>query len=219
MAVKKLQQRDSAATRARILASAKVEFAKSGLGGARVDVIAEKAKVNKRMLYLYFGNKEDLFRITLEDAYFDFRQAEAALELEQFDPVVALKKLVAFTWQYYLDNPEFITLVNSENLHKARHLKASRKLAEMNRAFVGRMERLMMRGVDAGFFLKDLDPVQVNMTIAAIGYYYLTNRYTGSVVFERDLMAKASLDRRLEFNIQCVLRMVCTNKTLTKIGL
>jgi AcrR family transcriptional regulator len=216
MAVKKTPQRDAAATRARILAAAKVEFAKNGLGGARVDVIAERAKVNKRMLYLYFGNKDDLFRITLEDAYFDFRQAEAALELEQFDPVVALKKLVAFTWQYYLDNPEFITLVNSENLHKAKHLKVSRKSADMNRAFVGRMERLLKRGVEAGYFLKDLDPIQVTMTIAAIGYYYLTNRYTGSVVFERDLMAQSSLDQRLQFNINCVLRMVCTAKTLVQ---
>ncbi len=77
------------------------------------------------MMYHYFGNKEELFRIVLEDAYGDFRAAEAKLELDRLDPVEALKTLVAFTWKYYLDNPEFITLVNSENLHKARHIKDS----------------------------------------------------------------------------------------------
>ena len=47
------------------------------------------------------------------------------LEIEKDDPITALKRLVRFTWSYYLENPEFITLVNSENLHKARHIKGS----------------------------------------------------------------------------------------------
>jgi AcrR family transcriptional regulator len=219
MPTRKTPQRDAAATRARILAAAKVEFAKNGLGGARVDVIAERAKINKRMLYLYFGNKEDLFGITLDDAYFDFRQAEAALELERYDPVEAVKRFVSFTWHYYLDNPEFITLVNSENLHKARHLKVSRKTPEMSRAFVNRMQKLLKRGQDAGVFLHGLDPVQVNITIAAIGYYYLTNKYTGTIVFERDLMDQKALEDRLQFNIKCILRMLCTTETLRSMGL
>ena len=161
--------RDPEATRARILAAAKAEFARKGLGGARVDDIAARAKANKRMLYHYFGNKEDLFRITLEDAYADFRAAEARLEIEKDDPITAIKRLVSFTWKYYLDNPEFITLVNSENLHKARHIRNSKRMREMSRPFVGRMRDLLERGAAAGLFRADLDPVQVNITIAAIG--------------------------------------------------
>jgi AcrR family transcriptional regulator len=209
--------RDPDATRARILKAAKAEFARKGLGGARVDDIALRAKSNKRMLYHYFGNKEDLFRITLEDAYADIRAAEARLEIEKDDPITAIKRLVSFTWKYYLDNPEFITLVNSENLHKARHIRSSKRMREMSRPFVGRMRDLLARGAAAGLFRADLDPVQVNITIAATGYYYLTNRFTGSIVFERDLMSEAALAQRVDFNTRTILRMVCTPATLARI--
>jgi AcrR family transcriptional regulator len=209
--------RDPEATRKRILKAAKAEFARKGLGGARVDDIAIRAKTNKRMLYHYFGNKEELFRITLEDAYAEIREAEAQLAIEKDDPVTALKRLVRFTWGYYIENPEFITLVNSENLHKARHIKGSKSFLEMSRPFVGRMRALLKRGAGAGLFRKDLDAVQVNITIAAIGYYYLTNRFTGSIVFERDLMDETALEQRLDFNIKTVLRLICTPETLARI--
>jgi AcrR family transcriptional regulator len=204
-------------TKRRILAAAKVEFAKKGLGGARVDDIAARAKANKRMMYHYFGNKEELFRQVVEDAYGEFREREAALELDSLEPVAAVKTLIAFIWKYFLDNPEFITLVNSENLHKARHIKKSQRMQEMNRSFVRRMQHLLERGVKAQVFRKGLDPVQVNISIAAVGYYYLTNRFTGSIVFERDLMAEDALAARLEFNTRTILRMICTPQTLERI--
>lgn len=201
-------------TKRRILAAAKVEFAKKGLGGARVDDIAARAKANKRMMYHYFGNKDDLFKQVVEDAYSEFREREAALELDNLEPVMAVKALIAFIWRYFLENPEFITLVNSENLHKARHIKKSERLEEINRSFVGRMQHLLERGVKAKVFRAGLDPVQVNISIAAVGYYYLTNRFTGSIVFERDLMSEKALAARLEFNTQTILRMICTPQTL-----
>ena len=214
---RKPQVRDPDATQARILVAATQEFAKHGLGGARVDRIAMRAKSNKRMLYHYFGNKDELFRITVENAYAQFRNAEAALQLDNMEPVAAVKRLVAFTWHYFLDSPEFITLVNSENLHKAKHLKASKTTPDMSRKFVGRMQTLLKRGETAGAFRKGLDPVQVNITIAAIGYYYLTNRHTAAIVFERDMMNKDALVARLKFNTDTVLRMLCTAKEIAKL--
>ncbi len=204
----KLRQRDADATRGRILAAAKKEFANNGLGGARVDVIAEKAKANKRMIYHYFGSKDGLFQTVVETAYIEYRTAEQNLKLDHLEPQKALETLVRFIWNYFLKNPEFITLVNSENLHKAKHLKASEAVKVYNRRYVDMMAGLLDRGVQAGAFRAGIDPVQLNITIAAIGYYYLTNRYTGSIVFERDLMAKDALAERLEFNIDSVLRLV-----------
>jgi AcrR family transcriptional regulator len=217
VAVTKKQSRDPDVTKGRIMAAAKVEFAKSGLSGARVDVIAARAKANKRMMYHYFGNKEKLFQLVLEDAYAAFREAEAALALDSEEPMAALRKLVTFNWTYFLDNPEFITLVNSENLHKARHVKSSKRMRELSRPFVGRMSLLLKRGVDAGLFRKDLDAVQVTITIASVAYYYLTNRFTAAIVFERDMMTDAALRARLEFNIESILRIVCTPETLRKL--
>ena len=200
--------RDAEATKTRILIAAKKEFAKNGLGGARVDVIAEKANANKRMIYHYFSNKEDLFQTVLEGAYVDIRAAEQKLNLDHLEPKEALERLVRFTWDYYLKNPEFLTLVNSENLHRARHLRKSEVVKVYNRKFVSMVSSILDRGVAAGVFRPGFDPVQLNITIAAIGYYYLTNRYTGSIVFERDLMTKEALDERLKVNIDTILRLV-----------
>ena len=120
----------------------------------------------------------------------------------------ALEKLVRFTWDYYLKNPEFITLVNSENLHRARHLKTSERIKVVSRAFVDMVQQLLDRGVDEGVFRPGIDPVQLNITIAAIGYYYLTNRHTGTIVFQRDMMSTDALEDRLRFNIDTVMRLV-----------
>ncbi len=201
---KKKRVRDASATKSRILSAAKREFALYGLGGARVDNIAERAKANKRMIYHYFGGKEALFTAVLEDAYLAIRAAERQLNLEDMEPEAAMDKLVEFTWRYYLNNPEFLTLVNSENLHKARHIKKSKVIREAFSPFVQMVQSIIDRGVKKGVFRKGVDAVQLNITIAAIGYYYLTNRYTGSVVYDRDFMAEDLLKRRLKFNLETI---------------
>ena len=204
----KARIRDADATKARILDAAKKEFARLGLGGARVDQIAEEAQANKRMIYHYFGSKEDLFQYVLEEAYLDIRNAEQELKLAHLPPREALEKLVRFTWNYYLDNPEFITLVNSENLHRARHVEGSERLRVASRRFTTMVKDILDRGVADGVFRPGIDPVQLNITIAALGYYYLTNRFTGSILFERDFMAREALEARLAFNIDTIMRLV-----------
>jgi len=200
--------RDADATKSRILNAAKKEFAKNGLAGARVDVIADRANANKRMIYHYFDSKERLFQTVLEDAYLAIRTAEQALHLDHLEPKEALESLVRFTWKYYLKNPEFLTLVNSENLHRAKHLKKSELVTVYSRKLVLTVSTILDRGEAAGVFRPGINPVQLNITIAAIGYYYLTNRYTGSIVFERDFMTKEALDERLDFNIDTIMRLV-----------
>ena len=205
----KVQAGKTEKTRNKILTAAKKEFAKHGLDGARIDRIAEKSSVNKRMIYHYFGNKIQLFKTVLEIVYIDLRTAEQKLKLELLEPREALEKLVSFTWNYYLKNPELITIINSENLHRARHLKKSDVVRAMNQRYINTIEGLLQRGGQAGSFRTDVDPVQLAITIAAVGYYYLTNRFTGSILFERDLMTETALKQRLEFNVQTILRLVC----------
>jgi AcrR family transcriptional regulator len=200
--------RDADQTRKRILAAATVEFARKGLGGARVDEIAQRSKANKRMIYHYFGSKERLFTAVLEDAYLGIRSAEQTLHLDELPPEEAIVRLVRFTWDYYLAHPEFLTLVNSENLHRARHLKTSEAIRQASGKLVALVKSILDRGVREGVFRSGVDPVHLNITIAAIGYYYLTNRFTGSIVYERDFMAPDHLDARLAFNLDTILRLV-----------
>ncbi len=203
-----MRTRDAQATKTRILRAAKGEFARLGLGGARVDEIAEKAQANKRMIYHYFGSKDDLFRAVLEDAYLDIRSAEQKLNLDALEPREALETLVRFTWDYYLENPEFIRLVNSANLHKGRHLKGSEPLRDASRGYINLINKILDRGVAEGVFRPGVDPGQLNITIAAIGYYYLTNHFTGEILFEREYVTPKALSARLDFNIDTILRIV-----------
>lgn len=214
----KPRPRDAEATRARILAAATVEFAANGLAGARVDEIAARSEANKRMIYHYFGGKEDLFQAVIEAAYLDIRRMEQELELDHLPPVEALETLVRRTWEYYLDHPEFLTLVNSENLHKARHVRASEAIRRSQRRYVGIVAGLLDRGAAEGAFRPGVDPVQLAITIAAVGYYYLTNRHTGSVLFERDMMAPEALADRLRFNIETILRLAAADPAVAAAG-
>lgn len=201
--------RDAEATKLRILEAAKKEFAQNGLEGARVDAIALEAQANKRMIYHYFESKENLFKVIIEQAYLDIRSEEALLNLEKLSPKEAITEFVKFTWNYYLKNPEFITLVNNENLNKARHIKDSSVLREVSKNFVARIQAILDKGAQDGTFRSGLDAVQVNITIASIGYYYLTNSHTGSVIFNRDFLSKTALQERLAFNIDTILRLLC----------
>lgn len=152
--MRKANGRDPERTKRRILASATQEFARYGLGGARVDRIARGADTNKRMLYYYFGDKEGLFLAALEDRYAHIRNAERGLQLEHLEPREALKRLVQFTWNYFLEHPEFLTLLNSENLHKGRHLKDSARVREMHSTLVATLRTVLRRGEAQGLFRK-----------------------------------------------------------------
>ena len=200
--------RDAEVTRQAILAAATAEFARKGLGGARVDEIAARARANKRMIYHYFGSKEKLFTAVLEEAYGHIRSAELELPLAELEPEKALEELLRFTWNYYLAHPEFLSLVNSANLHKARHVTNSERFKTSGPPFVGLVKSILDRGVAKGVFRPGIDPVQLNITLAAIGYYYLTNRFTGEILFERDFMSKPALAERFAFNLVTVLRLV-----------
>ena len=198
-------RRDPAKNRERILAAALDEFARNGLGGARVDRVAARAGANKRMLYYYFGSKDDLFLAVLEASYAQIRSAEHALELDHLDPRAAVERLVGFTWEYLLAHPEFTTLLNSENLHRARHLRRSRQIAAMHSPLLAMLRGVLERGVRRGQFRRGVDPVQLYISIAALGYFYLSNRFTLSTIFERDLLSARHKAERLRHMTALVL--------------
>jgi AcrR family transcriptional regulator len=188
--------RDAERSQKDILDAALDEFAAHGLGGARMDRIAEGAAVNKRLIYYYFENKESLFLAVLERAYEGIRSAEQRLELTQVEPTEAIRRLIAFTWNYYLEHPEFLTLLNSENLHRARHLKQSSKISAMHSPLVQMLADVLERGHKAGLFRAGVDPVQLYISIAGLSYFYLGNSYTLSTIFNRPLLgAKAKVER------------------------
>ncbi|MFD2265108.1 TetR/AcrR family transcriptional regulator [Lacibacterium aquatile] len=185
--------RDPERTSAAILAAAVQEFTEHGYGGARINEIAARADVNKRMLYHYYGGKEALYLAVLEGAYVAIRSAETRLHLADRDPVDGMRELALFTWHYFIEHPEFLSLLNTENLLKAKHLKRSARIFDLHSPLVSVIRDLLKRGADAGQFRPDADPVQVYISIAALGFFYLSNRYTLSTIFRRDLTEDKAL--------------------------
>ncbi|MET0544375.1 MAG: TetR/AcrR family transcriptional regulator [Variovorax sp.] len=192
-----LRSRNADRTQQEILRAATQEFSTVGLGGARMERIAALAGVNKRLVYYYFESKELLFLSVLEDTYARIRDAERMLRLENLDPGTAVRRLVEFTWDYYLENPEFLALLNSENLHKARHLQRSSRIQEMNSPLVQSLRDVVERGQREGLFREGVDPVQLYISIAGLCYFYLSNSPTLSTIFGRDLLAPSALSERL----------------------
>jgi AcrR family transcriptional regulator len=200
--------RDADRSQATILAAARDEFAESGLGGARMDRIAERAGLNKRLIYYYFEDKEKLFQAVLEQAYLDIREQERKLNLLAVPPAEAVRRLVEFTWKYYLDHPEFLTLLNSANLHRARHLENSERVREMNSPLIATLGEVLERGRKEGTFRGGVDPVQLYVSIAGLSYFYLSNNHTLSAIFGRDLLSAKARNERLQHMCDVILGYV-----------
>ena len=197
--------RDPENSRARILAAAHAEFAQHGFDGARVDRIATQAGLNKRMLYHYFGNKDELFCTVLEVNYSHKRDSERALNLEQDSASEAIRKLVTLTWNYYLDNPAFLSLLNSANLHQAKHLRQSAQVRQMRSPFIALIGSILDKGVREGVFRSGVDPAQLYITMAGLSYFYLSNQHTLSAIFGRSLMSPRARRERLDHMVDVVL--------------
>jgi AcrR family transcriptional regulator len=197
--------RDPERTRAAILAAATAEFSAKGLTGARVDAIAGAAGANKRMIYHYFGDKDGLYLAVLEATYAAIRRAEQRLHLGDRDPVEGMRELVRFTWAYFIAHPEFLSLLGTENLNRAAYLKRSQRIRELHSPLVGMISGLLERGERERVFRTGVDPVQLYVTIAALGFFYLSNRHTLSTIFGRDLSGAKSLAEREQHIVDVVL--------------
>lgn len=197
--------RDPEAMRGRVLAAAIREFATAGYGGARVERISRGAGTVDRMLYYYYGSKDDLFRAVLEDTYEKLGAAEQQLRLSDTEPVEGMRQLVSFTWNYYLQHPEFIRLLNSENLYRGEHVRKSRRVKSLSFPLLSILTDLLARGAREGKFRAGIDPVYIYLTIAALAYFYLSNRYTLSRFLGLDLMSAEQRGRWLEHITAVVL--------------
>lgn len=189
-------RRDPEGSRRALLDAAVVEFAMKGHAGARVDEIARRAGVNKQLVYHYFGNKDDLFRAALGEVYGEIRARERALNLGNLPPMKAMERLIAFSFDYLLEHPEFIALLNDENRFGALHVSGSAEVRSMNSPLVDLIGETLVRGVREGVFRKDMDPINLYVSIAGLSYFFFSNNRTLSAVFGKDLGAPRAVSAR-----------------------
>ena len=190
------RRRDREKTRAEILAVAFAEFAEKGFSGGNTDAIARRAGVTKRLVFYYFGSKEGLFIAVLEMAYERIRTSEENLGLDALSPREAIAKLVEFTFDFDNAHPEFVRLVSIENIHRARHLRRSRKIKAINRPIIQQIARLLARGEKAKVFRRGIDPVELHMTLSALCIFSVANRHTFESLFDYDMTSEAARTAR-----------------------
>jgi AcrR family transcriptional regulator len=184
------------ANRARIVKAAIDEFASRGFKGASMDAIAARTHTTRALINYYFGSKEKLYLAVLEQVYGEIREAEGGLDLDHLAPADAIRRIVEFTFHYYVEHEGFVRLVVAENQAKGRHFRKSRTMRTLNRPIIDTLARVIARGQADGSFRADADPVEVHMAIAALGMFNVTNQYTFGAIFQRDMGARGDVERR-----------------------
>jgi AcrR family transcriptional regulator len=195
-------------TRRNILDAAVAEFSEKGLAGARVDDIAARTRTTKRMIYYYFGSKEQLYAAVLERMYGGMRDAEQGLGLDGLPPVEALRRIVEVTFDHHAAHPEFVRLVSTENINEARIVSASPTIRTRNATIIGILGRIVQRGMQDGSFRPDLDPLDVHVLINSFCFYRVSNRHTLRAIFGRDMQAPQVAAAQRRMVCEAVLRYV-----------
>ncbi len=192
-------------TRRSILDAATVEFVAKGFAGASVNEIADRANVNKRMLYHYFGKKDKLYVAVLERVYASLRAAQGQLRIRHLPPVEAIEALTRFTWDYYVRHPEFLSLMATENMLHGEYALRSDRVRESNAPLMDLLNDILQKGQQQGVFRQNVDPLHLYLTIASLGAFYVATRFTLSNLMGRNLAAPEDMDNRLQHIIDVVL--------------
>lgn len=195
-------------TREDILQAAIVEFVQQGLSGARVDAIAERMNTSKRMIYYYFGSKEQLYQAVLEKLYGDIRGTEQTLHLAELEPLEAMRRLVDFTFDHHDRNVDFVRIVSIENIHYGQFASGSEAIRSMNSNILRTIEDILQRGAASGAFRGGLQAIDVHMLISGFCFYRVSNRHTVGSLFQIELEDPAIKARHKDMIVEAVLRYV-----------
>jgi len=181
-----IPQRDAERTRAELLAVATEVFAEDGYSGARVDVIAERTRTTKRMIYYYFGSKEGLYLAVLENAYQGIREAERSIDVAHTDPVAAIRELAELTFDHHVTHDAFIRLVSIENIHRGEFIRRIESLRALGQPAKTLLDEILERGRASGAFRGDVDAIDVHLVISAYCVFQVANRHTFGYLFDLD---------------------------------
>jgi len=193
-----VRKRNPQKTKQAILSAATIEFCRHGLKGARVDAIAARSKCNIRLMYQYFGNKTEIYRAVLEHVYTHIREEERSLELGGYEPAEGMRRLIDFTFTFFGNHHEYVTLINNENMLGAKYVTKSPTIRSLTLPLIATIEDLLDRGQRTGEFHQNVDAIQLYISITALSYFHISNRFTLSAMFNKDITRSAWLEARRE---------------------
>jgi AcrR family transcriptional regulator len=192
------RKRDAERTKASILAAALKEFSQQGYSGARIDKIAKRAKANMRMIYHYYGNKQELYQAVLESAYDHILELEAQVRIDMDNPLESILALFGFVFEYFEEHPAFESLLRTENMMQGKFVLRSKHVTESSFPLRKVITELIENGTRQKVLRSNLDPVQVYVTILALSRFHLANAYSLTALLGTDLTQSSWRRERFE---------------------
>ena len=199
--------KDPEATKRNIISIATKEFAEKGLSGARVDEIAERTRTSKRMLYYYYKNKEGIYIAVLEHAYHKMRDIDQ-IDTDGLAPDEALRRIVSVSFMHHVNNPNYVRLIMNENLHHGKYIRKSANISDSNSRIISILTEIIKSGQKIGIFREAIDPIDLHMTISALCFSYVSNKYTFGTLFRTDMDSAKAIEKRREDVVNTVLASV-----------
>ncbi|MCK8467828.1 TetR family transcriptional regulator [Microbacterium sp. KSW4-16] len=194
MSERVVRHRDAERTRAELLAEATAAFAQTGYSGTTVDDIAQRSSTTKRMIYYYFGSKEQLYLAVLENSYREIREAEQRLHVDGLEPVAALRQIAELTYDHHLEHRDFVRLVAVENIHYGRFVTQVDSLRELNAPALELLDDILRRGHERALFRRDIDALDVHLLISSYCVFQIANQHTFEYLFDTDLHSPGRRD-------------------------
>ena len=196
-------ERSPEGARAAILAAAERVFAQAGLAGARTEVIAAEAGVNKALLFYYFKSKERLYHAILEEHLKAFNQKALALLTR---PGSARKIMLEYVTLQF----DFISARHRHASLFQQFLGAGGKSSDtlVRKYIVPRsqaVERLLKRGIHNGEF-RQLDPFHAAVSLGALVVFYFSAAPVLRLLGHSNAYSKRSLSRRKEEVLEFIRR-------------
>lgn len=206
--LRKTRKNNPEKTRENILQAAITEFVQQGLAGAQVDAIAERTATSKRMIYYYFGSKEQLYVECLVKLYGDIRKTEHSLDLDSLAPEQAIQRLVEFTFDHHANNVDFVRIVCTENIHYGEYVKQSPVIREMSSMVLDALGKILARGVAQGVFRPGIEVIDLHMLMSSFCFYRVSNRHTFGDIFQIDLSDEQIKQRHKQVICEAVMRYI-----------
>ncbi|MEF9880606.1 MAG: TetR/AcrR family transcriptional regulator [Clostridia bacterium] len=202
------REKNAEKTKQNILQAAEEQFAELGFYGARIDVIAQLSDINKRMIYEYFQNKENLYKQVLFHVYKRMEIAEAELLSKQMSGIVLIRATISMYFDFLQSNPTFVSILMWENLNKARYLNEL-DAGEVQRPTIPLLANEIRLGKERGIFKSGIDENQLVISLITICYANFSNCYTLSTLFGIDLLNPGVVEARKQHTIDIILAYMC----------
>ena len=168
------------------------------------------------MIYHYFGGKEKLYLVVLENAYWTIRALEQRIAFHTTEPMEGMRQLIEVTFDHLTHDPFFVRLIMNENLMMGRMAKKSKEIPSMTRPLLDALDSLLRRGQQQSIFNSQVKSVHLYIAILGLCFTHVSNRFTLSNMLQIDLADPAWLKERRSIVTEIIMTYLTHDVITTK---